>query len=64
MLGPVTRGIAVTFVRGVERRRCVVLGKQSIRPGDAFCCVLCSLRAEFCVMCCGGGDGVRGGGGR
>ncbi len=38
-----TCGFAVLFVRCVERRRCVLLGIQWIRPGDVvavFCVVL------------------------
>ncbi len=53
ILGPVTSGIAVAFLCGVERRRCVLLGKQLPRPGDAFCCdlsLLCALRGGTCCV--------------
>jgi hypothetical protein len=44
ILGPVTSGFAVSFVRIVEQRLCVLLGKQSKRRGDAFCFPLSRLR--------------------
>jgi hypothetical protein len=34
--GLVTYDFAVSFVCGVERRRCVVLGSEQLWPGDAF----------------------------
>jgi hypothetical protein len=39
----VTCDFAVSFVRGVERRRFVLLGEQCLRPGDVvavFCGVI------------------------
>ncbi len=41
----VTCDFAVSFVRVVERRRCVLLGRQLLRPGDVV--------AVFCVVCKG-----------
>ena len=38
----VTCDFAGTYVRGVERRRFVLLGKQLLRPGDVL--------AVFCVV--------------
>ena len=38
----VTCDFEETFVRGVERRRFVLLGTQFLRPGD--------VRAVFCVV--------------
>ena len=52
-MGPETCGFAVSLVRIVERRRGVLLGLQSIRPGDAFCCdlsLLCCLRGVTCCV--------------
>ncbi len=37
-----TCDFAETFVRGVERWRCVLLGRQFFQPGDAL--------EEFCVV--------------
>ena len=45
----VTCDFAVSFVRGVERRRCVLLGIQWIRPGDVVA-VFCVVLGDFYVL--------------
>ena len=43
-----TCDFAVSFVRGIERRRCVLLGIQLLRPGDVVA-VFCELvKGIFC----------------
>ena len=42
-----TCDFAGSFVRGVERRRCVLLGEQLFRPGDVV--ALCGFRGLLCV---------------
>jgi hypothetical protein len=44
----VTCDFAGTFVRGVERRRCVLLGKQFLRPGDVLAVVCVVIKGISC----------------